>query len=402
LKVAGSIRQRPDRGPDVWQLRVFVGRDPNGRVRHHSEYFRGSRRAAEKQLARIVTRQEEGPQVVPDETARLWGPTTTFNDAIAGWRENGWQDLSPLTAARYESIWKLHIKEDIGRRRIASVGPYDVERYFRKLKTSGAGRETVRYVRSVLHRACRLARKWSGNTLLNPVADTELPAYTSAERPGPVRAPSLDEVAAILVASQALDERYSMGLRIVAATGMRRGEACGLRWSDVDFDLGSLMIDESVIPAAGGAAVKCPKTRASVRRVAVDSGTLDLLRSLQAHQEELAINAEVPHSASAFVLSLTPGGELPLHPDTLSKAFSKARKSAGVAADIHLHSFRHFQATALDSVISERQKQSRLGWATVHMARHYTDAVPEDDRRAAEHIGGLLSGALNGAGNEAV
>jgi integrase len=344
-----------------------------------------------------VTEQEEAPQIVPDETARLWGARTTFNDAIAGWRDNGWQDLSPLTAARYESIWKLHIKDDIGRRRIASVGPYDVERYFRKLKTSGAGRETVRYVRSVLHRACRLARKWSGNTLLNPVADTELPVYTSAEQPGPVRAPSLDEVAAILVASRELDERYAMGLRIVAATGMRRGEACGLRWSDVDFDLGSLMIDESVIPAAGGAAVKSPKTRASVRRVAVDSGTIDLLRSLQALQEELASNAEVPHSASAFVLSLMPGGELPLHPDTLSKAFSRARKRAGVAADIHLHSLRHFQATALDSVISERQKQSRLGWATVHMARHYTDAVPEDDRRAAEHIGGLLSGALNGA-----
>jgi integrase len=55
---------------------------------------------------------------------------------------------------------------------------------------------------------------------------------------------------------------------------------------------------------------------------------------------------------------------------------------------------RHFQATALDAVISERQKQSRLGWSTVHMARHYTDAVDEEDRRAAEHLGRLLS--MNG------
>jgi hypothetical protein len=41
-------------------------------------------------------------------------------------------------------------------------------------------------------------------------------------------------------------------------------------------------------------------------------------------------------------------------------------------------------------VISEAQKQTRLGWSTVQMARHYTDGVDEEDRRAAEHIGRLL------------
>jgi hypothetical protein len=56
-------------------------------------------------------------------------------------------------------------------------------------------------------------------------------------------------------------------------------------------------------------------------------------------------------------------------------AFTKVRKLSGVATDIHLHSLRHFQAAALDAVISEKQKQSRLGWSSTVMARHYTDAV---------------------------
>ena len=55
--------------------------------------------------------------------------------------------------------------------------------------------------------------------------------------------------------------------------------------------------------------------------------------------------------------------------------------------DLHLHSLRHFQATSLDAVIPERQKQARLGWSTVHMARHYTDTISSEDRKAAEHIG---------------
>ncbi len=392
--MAGSIRARPEKGRDAWELRVFVGRDARGRVRHKSRLFHGTRRAAERELARMVLQQEDSPEVVPDESSRVWGPATTFNDAIVGWRENGWQDLSPLTATRYESVWRLHIRDDIGRRRITSTGPYDLERYFRRLKASGPGRETVRYVRSILHRSCRLARKWSGNTLPNPVTDTELPAYSAAERRDPVRAPSVEEVAGILSAASGLDLRYVVGLRVIAATGMRRGEACGLRWTDVDFDRGTLLIDESVITAAGGATAKSPKTRASVRRVAVDTETLAALRLLLDAQRQLAKGAEELFEPAAFVLSMEPGGAQPLHPDTLSKAFGKARKAAGIPADIHLHSLRHFQATALDSVISERQKQARLGWSTVHMARHYTDAVPDDDFRAAEHIGGLLRAAL--------
>jgi integrase len=337
-----------------------------------------------------VTEQEDQPAVVPDIASRDWGPGTTFNDAIAGWRDNGWADLSPLTTARYESTWRLHIEDGIGRQRIASTGPYDIEQYFRRLKAQGAGLETVRYVRSVLHRACRLARKWSGNTLPNPVTDTELPSWSAGELPTPVRAPSLAEVRAILRAAASLDLRYRVGIEIVAATGMRRGEACGLRWVDVDVDGRALVIDESVIPAAGGAAIKSPKTRASRRRVAIDAGTLASIEALRVEQDALAEMCGASVYGEGFLLSVDPGGKAPLHPDSLSKAFAKARRAAGVAGDVHLHSLRHFQATSLDSVISERQKQARLGWSTVHMARHYTDALPDEDRRAAEFVGRLL------------
>lgn len=392
--MAGSIRKRPDRGPDAWELRVFVGRDGAGRIRHRSTLFRGTRRAAERELARLVTKAEDEPSAVPDESARTWGPATTFNDAIAGWRDNGWADLSPTTTARYESVWKLHIRDGIGRRKIASTGPYDVERYFRQLKAGGAGRETVRYVRSVLHRSCRLARKWSGNQLPNPISDTELPGWSRGEAPQPVRAPSTEEVGAILRAAGELDPRYRAGILVVAATGMRRGEVCGLRWGDVDTAEATLAVDEAVIAAEGGATAKSPKTRASVRRLAVDRATLDVLEDLKALQADLAGLTNQRFGDASFVLSTEPGGAAPLHPDTLSKAFARARKMAGVAADVHLHSLRHFQATTLDSVISERQKQSRLGWSTVHMARHYTDAIGEEDRRAAEHVGRILAESL--------
>lgn len=137
--------------------------------------------------------------------------------------------------------------------------------------------------------------------------------------------------------------------------------------------------------------MKPPKTRASIRSLALDDDTLAVLRHLRDAQLELAAACSIVLDDEGFAFSFDPGGTIPPHPDAMSHLFSQTRDAAKVAGDIHLHSLRHFQATALDPVLPERQKQARLGWSTVHMARHYTDAIGAEDRKAAVHIGQLLS-----------
>jgi len=390
--MAGSIRKRADKGPNAFELRVYLGRDPSGRVRHKSKLFRGTKRAAERELARLLTEQEEVPAVVSNDGKLGFGTTTTINAAIAGWKLNGWQDLSPSTTRRYTSIWNTHIKNSIGRRAITSLGPYDVELYLRGLKDAGLSESSVRQTRAMLHRACRLARKWSGNDLPNPVADTELPDWALHEQAKAVRAPNIEEVRSLLASSVEFGLRMTGFVTLVAATGMRRGEACALRWSNVDFEAALVTIDESIVSIVGGTQVKSPKSRAGVRTVAVDQVTLAVLTKMHADLEDLARVGEFSIEPDHFVFAKELPGVDPPHPDAMSHAFTRIRESAGVAADVHIHSLRHFQATALDAVISEAQKQSRLGWSTVHMARHYTDAVMEEDRLAATHIGDLLAG----------
>jgi integrase len=386
--MAGSLREVAGKS-GTWQLRVYLGRDAEGRVQHRHVTFKGSRRAAERELARLVAAQDAAPAPVPEEPT-VWGPATTVNDAIRAWRDNGWDDLSPKTVRHYESVWRVHIEPAIGRRRIAGLGPYDVDCYYRSLKAEGLSMATVRQVKAVLHRACRLVRKWSGGVLPNPAADADLPVWRLEERRADVRAPSAEEVRALISAAEADDMRVGAFLRVLAATGMRRGEACALRWDDLDLGRGIIAVDKGVITAKGGAIVKAPKTRASVRRVACDDRTAAAFRALRAEQERLAAAGGEALEGRAFVFSVVPGGAVPPYPDAMSHALTRIRDRAGLASDIHLHSLRHFHATALDPVISEAQKQARLGWATVHMARHYTDGVATEDRRAAEHVGQLL------------
>ncbi len=386
--MAGSIRAK---GDNTWQLRVYLGRDSEGRVRHLNQTFHGSRRAAERELARLVAVHDLEPQAPPELQARQWGPATTINDAIAGWRENGWEDLSPKTVRNYQSTWDNHIAPAIGRRRIATLSTFDVEKFLRSLKASGLGRESVHRVRVMLNHSCALARKWSGGVLPNPVTEASMPAWPLEAR-GHVRAPEPDEVLALLKAAAAgsFDIRFSVFVRLAAATGLRRGEACALRWSSVDFGTGAIRVDEAVVTGAGGATVKSPKTRASMRTLALDSGTVRELQCLRDEQIGLASACQLGLEPEAFVFSFEPGGTSPPHPDYMSHQFSRLRRAAGIASEIHLHSLRHFQATILDPVISERQKQARMGWSTVHMARHYTDAIGAEDRKAAEHVGAFF------------
>ena len=403
----GSLREKRT---GVWELRVFVGRDGNGRVQHRSVTFHGTKRAAERELVRLVAEYDRAaeaqPELTPSSAAAApqpWDDRTTINDAIEGWKRNGWQDLSPNTVRGYEGVWTRHVRESIGARRIAELTPYEVEQYFRTLKHSGLGPTSVRLVRALLHRSCRLARKWSGNTLANPITDTELPAWSPADRPRPVRAPEPAEVLALLRAAAEGDHRVAAFVRLVAATGMRRGEACGLRWDDLDRDRSLVRIDEGVISTNGTSTVREPKTSASIRQLAVDADTLHLLGALRDEQEQLANACEASVGPRSFVFSFEPGGLRPPNPDWMSHAFAALRERAGVAPDVHLHSLRHFHATTVDAVISEAQKQARLGWSTVKMARHYTDAVPAEDRRAAEHMGDVLRGetaTVGAAGGE--
>lgn len=390
----GSIRLR--RKPNVWELRLYLGRDENGKVIHKYATFVGGKREAERELARLSFELESVP-IIPERNAEppeqadqiRWGPETTFNDAILAWKENGWEDLSPKTVRDYEGFYRRNIEGTIGKMSISAIGVFEVERYFRALAKGGLGISGIRNVRGILHRAAVLAGKWSGGIIPNPVALADLPR--NAARSQPVRAPTVAEVKAIIqTVEQGGDIRIATLIKVIAATGMRRGEAAALRWSDISFSNSRLVIDEAAITAMGSIVIKSPKTKASSRVVALDKWTLRSLEELRVEQQALAQSMGLSLVDEGFIFSYSPDGTIPPHPDSISHAFKKAVKASGVASDIHLHSLRHFQATLIDPLSSERQKQARLGWSTTHMARHYTDPITEEDVKIASEVGRQL------------
>jgi integrase len=142
-----------------------------------------------------------------------------------------------------------------------------------------------------------------------------------------------------------------MGWRLLAATGMRRGEALALRWRDVDLDAGGLAVRRSVgvvkAKGAGERLVEGPTKTGRSRVVDLDAGTVAALRASRAARGQLALDLV---RDSVLVLSSLDGTHR--HPNgspAASPAKSPRRKALGEEQlpVIRLHDLRHTHATLL-------------------------------------------------------
>ncbi len=318
-------------GTDVWELRAYLGRDSNGRIRHRYATFHGTKREAQRALARLVADTDRHQTSTQADALPTWGERTTINDAIAAWKDNGWEDLSPTTIRRYEGLWEDHIRRAIGRRRHRR--PQSV----RGRALLPQPQEPSEWPKAASARSVPSYTEPAGWRRSGAAAHSPTPSPTPSCPRGPsddkthVQAPSVEEVRQILRAAESEDRQIAVALRVIAATGMRRGEACALRWCHIDATSGTIQVSGSIVAIQGGASVKSPKTRASIRQLALDANSLKALEELHEIQRDLADAAGVALAGTGFAFSFEPGGLLPPHPDGLSHAFTRIRIHAQLA-----------------------------------------------------------------------
>ena len=137
------------------------------------------------------------------------------------------------------------------------------------------------------------------------------------------------------------DRLYALWF-LLLTTGMRRGEAVGLRWADVDFAAGVLSVRRAISSADGMAVEMEPKTAKSRRAIALDPATIEALRQHRERQE--AERALVGDGWTEWGAVFTYPDGCVLHPDHVMVVFRGLVTCAGLPV-IRLHDMRHPAAT---------------------------------------------------------
>ena len=187
------------------------------------------------------------------------------------------------------------------------------------------------------------------------------------------------------------DPRLASLLMLAALTGMRRGELCALRWTDLDLTLGIVEVSRSVVVVSGGLAEKSTKTDRA-RKVALDAVGIALLTEYRSEVEEWAKEAGAKLAKDAFVFSPFVEASTPFRPDNVTSFFIRVRDAVG-APSVRLHDLRHFTATQLIGAgVDIRTVAERLGHTDPSLTlRVYAHVIEQRDRAAAEIMGQVLN-----------
>ena len=281
----------------------------------------------------------------------------------------------------------------IGHKPLGRLSTRDLDLAYAKLLRSGGHHGGPLHPRTVagMHRvvlmALKRARRWRliGD---NPAADVErLPA------PGrsPMRAPTADELRRYLDAIRPTPW-WPFAL-LAITTGVRRGEACGLRWADIDFERRTLRIAQVVCEAGSKVWIRAkPKTPAGFREISFPPVLAEELVRIRFQQAEERLAYGPRYRRDLDLALCLPGGE-PWPPDAITRALSWiARTKAGLPRAVApLHGLRHGHATALMTAIPLKAVSARLGHSSVEItANTYQHPERALDEAAAAAIEALI------------
>lgn len=256
------------------------------------------------------------------------------------------------TKLSYIRAIELFLKPDLGSYRLERLTAPVVQKWVDRVYRENESAHQVRWLKSVL--GTILTRAEREELVQKNVAHLiELPRYRAKKRK-----PWSIQEARYFLQEVAEDENYPLYLLLVMY-GLRRGEAIGLRWGDLDFDRGVIHIENSLQRLAGQFVQGPTKSDAGTRDIPMLDSVRQVLLNLRA--TPIAVERDVSDEALVFVTELG----TPRDPDGFGKGFKRAVKRHGLR-EIRMHDLRHTAATMLkDLGVPIKDAQIILGHADI-------------------------------------
>ena len=319
----GNIRKRKD---GRWEGRYTVGHDPET-----------GKAIIKNVLGKTQAEVKEKLKTAIEENVGIdYGKAKSFT--VGSWLEVWMENyakvkLRPSTFKTSQGFLKNHIKPQIGSIPLADLTSLDLQRFYKHLldggrvdrieakkKPKGLAPKTVRNIHQMIGSAYNLAMEQK-LVNKNPTQGCALPKVEHKE----MKTLTADQLSAFFREAKetGVYELYYLDL----ATGLRRGELLGLKWTDMDFNRGVLKIQRAISRQNGRVEVAPLKTKNAYRTLPLSADAIDVLK---AQKNKVG--------SSEWVFPSPTGG--PMSPDSVLHMLQRVLKRAGLPR-IRFHDLRH-------------------------------------------------------------
>ena len=375
----GMVRKRED---GRWEGRIVVGHKENG-----DSIFRYVSAKSQKALMKKLHRSiEEYRDVDLSEDSRM-----SLGDWLDRWLE---EYVSPTvresTLRGYRQYIECYIKPRLGDRPVCKVTSADVQALYREVQKNGRKTEhpeygyalsgsTIRSLHGVFHQAMDAAVQ-ERLTARNPTEGVTLPKKKSS-----AKQILNDEQLERFMEEIKKDSVWHDFFYTELTTGMRRGEICGLMWSDFDGKKGTLTVRRTLHQRKGGGVTTGEtKTGKGRRTITLPPSTAQLLRERQ------------KRSCSQWIFPNPLRPEDPVNPGRAYSRLKTLLKSAGLPG-IRFHDLRHtYAVNSIRAGDDIKTIQTNLGHAsaafTLDIYGHVTEAMKQD---SATRMEALIKSTIN-------
>ncbi|MBK5028080.1 site-specific integrase [Enterococcus faecium] len=180
--------------------------------------------------------------------------------------------------------------------------------------------------------------------------------------------------------------------RVLAFTGIRKGEALALTWDDVDFFNKTLEINKTITKTSDNKFISTPpKTNTSIRKISLDDETLNILKSWKTQQKRyLLAHGQHAKTKNQIIFSSKNNNYIDItRPNIILSRICKKHNFN----DITIHGFRHTHCSLLfEAGLSIKEVQERLGHSDIHTTMNiYTHVTKKQKERSADKFAAYLN-----------
>ena len=396
------MSQRPRYDSNRVKLRTGEYQKADGHYEYRYTVFGKKYSVYAKNLETLREKESEIQSLETANQAKFDSRTTTLNDVFFLWKELK-RGLRPNTFQNYCYMYEQYVQDGLGRLYIASIRKSDIKRFFNSLSDERRLREgTIEAVQTVLHQVFQIAvdDEWiEKNPSDHAVKELKRSHQLDSKKRMALTKAEQDLLLSFL-SENTPNARWYPITAVLLGTGMRVGEATGLRWCDIDFEENMIDVNHTLVYYSNGNhkckfAINDTKTPASKRLIPMTKSVREAFLMEKEMQEQLDVVCSATIDGyTDFVFLNRFGG---LHTQgTLNKVykriirdcndaeFLKSENPSVLLPNFSSHTLRHTFATRLcESGMNMKLIQDILGHSEISTTMDiYTHVTQETKQQA--------------------